>query len=110
VVEEFDISREPYLQLGVARRQCVVLLVDTPVLLFEAIALDRSAAAFLPLHVIISGDRDISYVHWAHPIASSGLRPSPPARGALDEAHERITETLLGGLRLLDLKLPSRVS
>lgn len=94
VVEEFDMSREPAFQLGIASRSCVVLLVDTPVLLFEAIALDRSAAVFLPLHVVISGDRDTSYVHWANPITSSGLRPPAPAKGALDELYRRVTETL----------------
>ncbi len=110
VVEEFDMSREPYFQLGVASRSCVVLLVDTPVLLFEAIALDRSAAAFLPLHVVISGDRDTSYVHWADPITSSGLRPPAPARGALDEAYRRITETLSALSQAVELKVPSRAS
>ena len=110
VVEEIDMSREPYFRLGVASRSCVVLLVDTPVLLFEAIALDRSAAAFLPLHVVISGDRDISYVHWADPITSSGLRPPAPARGALDEAYRRITETLSALSQAVELKVPSRVS
>ena len=110
VVEEIDMSREPYFRLGVASRSCVVLLVDTPVLLFEAIALDRSAAAFLPLHVVISGDRDISYVHWADPITSSGLRPPAPARGALDEAYRRITETLSALSQAVELKVPSPAS
>ena len=110
VVEEIDMSSEPYFRLGVASRSCVVLLVDTPVLLFEAIALDRSAAAFLPLHVVISGDRDISYVHWADPITSSGLRPPAPARGALDEAYRRITETLSALSQAVELKVPSRMS
>lgn len=94
VVGEFDMSREPYFQLGVASRSCVVLLVDTPVLLFEAIALDRSAAVFLPQHVVISGDGDTSYVHWVNPITSSGLRPPAPAKAALADLHKRITDVL----------------
>ena len=110
VVEEIDMSSEPYFRLGVASRSCVVLLVDTPVLLFEAIALDRSAAAFLPLHVVISGDRDISYVHWADPITSSGLRPPAPARGELEEAYRRISETLSALSQAVELKVPSPAS
>ncbi len=110
VVEEIDLSREPYFQLEVARRSCVVLLIDTPVLLFEAIALDRSAGAFLPLHVVISGDRDISYVHWADPFASSGLRPPAPARGALEEVYRGITEALADLSQAVDLKLSGRGS
>ena len=94
VVEEFDISREPYLQLGIAGQSCVVLLVDTPILLFRAVALDRSAAVFLPLHVVVTGDRNATYVHWVDPVTSSGLRPPAPAKRALHDVYERITNTL----------------
>jgi len=94
VVKEFDMSREPYFQLGIGSRSCVVLLVDTPVLLFEAIALDRSAAVFLPLHVVITGDHDTTYVHWVNPITSSGLRPPAPAKGPLEVLYTRLTETM----------------
>ena len=94
VVEEFDVSSAPYFQLGIARRSCIVLLVDTPSLLFEAIALDRAAAVFLPVHVVISGDRDTSYVHWANPMASSGLRPPAPSRGPLQDLSGRINKAL----------------
>jgi uncharacterized protein (DUF302 family) len=94
VTGEFDLSKEPYFELGIARRSCAVLLVDSPVLLFEAIALDRSAAVFLPVHVVISGDRDTTYVHWANPIASSGLRPPVPAKGPLENLCALLTRTL----------------
>ena len=30
VVDEFDLSDEPYFRLGIGKRSCVVLLVDTP--------------------------------------------------------------------------------
>jgi hypothetical protein len=94
IVGEFDLSTEPYLHLGIARRSCLVLLVDTPVLLFASIALDRSAAAFLPMHIVISGDRDTSYVHWINPVTGSGLRPPAPAKGALENLYARVTEAL----------------
>jgi uncharacterized protein (DUF302 family) len=94
VVEEFDVSGESYFRLGVANRSCVVLLVDSPVLLFEAIALDRAAAVFLPIHVVITGDRDTSYIHWANPAVSSGLRPPVPAKGPLEELCGRIHQAL----------------
>ena len=94
VVEELDISSALYFQPGFARRSCIVLLVDTPVLLFEAIALDRAAAVFLPVHVVISGDRNTSCVYWANPIASSGLRPPAPAKGPLENLCARITKAL----------------
>lgn len=94
IVKEFDLSRESYFQLGIGSRSCVVLLVDTPVLLFEAIALDRSAAVFVPLHIVVTGDRDSSYVHWVNPMTSSGLRPPAPARGPLDALYARLTESM----------------
>jgi hypothetical protein len=63
VIAEFDVSHEPHLQLGAASRSCIVLLVDTPTLLFEAIALDGAGAIFLPVHVVITSDRDMCCVH-----------------------------------------------
>ena len=92
VVKEFNLSNEPYLQL--AGQSCVVLLVDTPVLLFEAIALDREAAVFIPIHILISGDREESYIHWANPVASSGLRAPVAARGAMENLYARVSEAL----------------
>jgi hypothetical protein len=94
VEEQFNVSREPYFQLGVSRRSCLILLVDTPALLFECIALDRAAAVFLPIHIVISGDGDTSYVHWANPVTSSGLRPPAPAKLPLENLCARVTEAL----------------
>jgi hypothetical protein len=94
IVDEFNLSNEPYFQLGVATRSCTVLLVDTPALLFECIALDRAAAVFLPVHIVISGDRDTTYVHWANPVMSSGLRPPMPAKVPLENLCARITQAL----------------
>ena len=94
VIEEFDVSGEPSFRNGTHGRSCVILMVDMPVLLFEAVALDRAAAVFLPLHVVISGDGGTSYVHWVHPILSSGLRPPAPARAALEELCGRVTAAL----------------
>ena len=97
VVEQFNVSSEPYFQLGVGRRSCLILLVDTPALLFECIALDRAAAVFLPIHIVISGDSDTSYVHWANPMTSSGLRPPAPAKIPLENLCTRVTQALRPG-------------
>lgn len=105
VVEEFNVSSEPYFQLEIAKRSCIVLLVDTPALLFECIALDRAAAVFLPVHVVISGDHDTTYVHWANPVTSSGLRPPMPAKIPLDNLSARITRALSGLPELAEASL-----
>ena len=94
IAGEFDLSDEPLFQLGDGSRSCVVLLVDDPALLFECIVLDRAAAVFVPVHVVISGDRDTTYVHWANPAAASGLRLPIPAKKPLEELCARINKAL----------------
>ncbi len=96
VVEQFNVSRELYFQPGVGRCSCVILLVDTPALLFECIALDRAAAVFLPLHIVIGGDNDTSYVYWANPVISSGLRPPAPSKSPLEHLCACVTQALCG--------------
>ena len=95
IAGEFDVSGEPHFQTT-GHRSCVVLLVDTPGLLFECIAIDRAAAVFLPVHIVISGDRDSTSIHWADPIAISGLRPPMPAKVPLEDLCARIARALAG--------------
>ena len=104
----FDLSKRRTFGPGIAKGSCVVLLVDSPVLLFEAIALDRAAAVFLPLHVVVSGDQNRSYVHWINPISGSGLRPPAPARAALEELYTRVTEALSELPAAAEAVLPGR--
>jgi hypothetical protein len=94
IVGELDISHEPCLQPGTNSRSCVVLLVDSPVLVFEAVALDRAGAAFVPVHIVVSGERDMSFVHWANPATVSGLRPPAAAKIPLERLSARITQAL----------------
>ncbi len=94
VVEEFSLSNNPHFEMGVGRRSCIVLLVDTPELLLQCMALDHAAAMFLPVHVVLSGDCDTTYVYWTHPLAGSGQRPPLPAKAPLEELSARVTEAL----------------
>jgi hypothetical protein len=94
IVTEIEVSNGPDYHYGLATHSCVVLLVDTPVLLFEAIALDRGAAVFVPVHVVVGGDHGSSYVHWANPIATSGLRPPVSARRPLENLYACVTRAL----------------
>jgi uncharacterized protein (DUF302 family) len=95
VVAELDLSASPD---SADTRGCVVLLVDTPELLFEAIALDRGAAVLVPVHIVLSGDRDSSRVHWANPLANSGLRAPASARLPIERLCVRVRQTLAGAL------------
>ena len=107
IVDEFDMSKEPYFHFGVAGGWCTVLLLDTPILMFEAIVLDHSTAVFLPLHVVVSGDRETSYVHWADPVASSGLRPPASGKSALEQAYKRLADALSGLPQSLEFTAPT---
>jgi len=59
---------------GMATTRCRVLYLDSPLLLFEALALDRGAAVFLPLHVLVRPEGRQTRVHWINPAAVFGTR------------------------------------
>ncbi len=94
VIGQFELPGQPCFRPGLERGSCAVLLVDSPVLLFQAIVLDRAAAAFMPLHVVVYGDGAAAYVYWANPMTSSGLRPPAPAKAPLENLCARVTEAL----------------
>jgi uncharacterized protein (DUF302 family) len=94
VVEQIDLSGHIIRHPAGPGRNCVMLLVDSPLLLFEAIALERSAAVFIPLHVVVAGDQRSTQIHWAHPADSIGLRAPRAGRGAVDTLYARVTEAL----------------
>jgi hypothetical protein len=94
VVEQIDLSGRIVRHPAAPGRNCVMLLVDSPLLLFEAVALERSAAVFIPLHVVVAGDQRSTHIHWAHPADSMGLRAPRAGRGAVDTLYARVTEVL----------------
>jgi len=93
VVEQLDLSREFPGQFSGASK-CTVLLIDCPLLFFEALALDRGAAAFIPLHIVVTGGEERTSINWAHPTAITHLRVPATARAAVDALHARVTELL----------------
>src|SRR5262249_17273686 len=42
---------------------CRILLVDNTLFLLEATAIDRAAAVFIPLHVVVSGKETCTLIH-----------------------------------------------
>ena len=71
-----------------------LLLVDSPVLLFEAMALDRAAGALIPMHVLVSSDRDRTQVVFVEPATLFARRPPVGAAGPLEELKARIRAAL----------------
>ena len=66
---ELDVTARIRKELGLSLAPCRVLFVDSPVLLLEAVTLDRTVAAILPLHVALAGHGPHTRVHL---ISSSG--------------------------------------
>jgi uncharacterized protein (DUF302 family) len=94
VVQQLDLSREFQGQLAADKSRCILLLVDCPLLLFEAVALDRAAAVFFPLHVVVTGDDAGASIHWAHPAAAANSRLPATVRRPVDALHARLTQLL----------------
>jgi uncharacterized protein (DUF302 family) len=67
-----------------------LLLVDCPLLLFEALALDRAAGVFFPLHVLVSADGDRTQVVCVEPATLLEVRVPVGAAHPLEELHSRI--------------------
>ena len=93
---EIDLSERILRQLGLDFGPCRILLVDSPFLLVEAIALDRSSAVLLPLHVVVSGRDSLTHVHW---MSLSGMRQVRLPAGAdapLAKLHAELLRVLDG--------------
>ena len=67
---ELDISRRINRELGIALAPCRVLYVDHPLLLVQAMALDGSAAGWLPQQVVVSGRGPQTLVQVVQPAGS----------------------------------------
>jgi hypothetical protein len=94
IVEQIDLSREFHRQLAAGTHRSVLLLVDCPLLLFEAVALDRAAAVFFPFHVVVTGDDACTCIHWAHPAAAVSSRLPATVKRPVDALYARLTEVL----------------
>lgn len=97
VVEHIELSHAFPSENAVGIRRCVLWMVDCPMLLFEAVALDRAAAVFLPLHIVITGDEHSTCIHWTHPAEAMGLRLPPAAKRPVDTLYCRLSQVLRGG-------------
>jgi uncharacterized protein (DUF302 family) len=71
-----------------------LLLVDSPLLLFEALALDRAAGVFFPLHVLISADGDRTQVVCVEPASLFGVRLPTGSSQPLAALRNRIAMAL----------------
>lgn len=96
IVAELDVSERIKRQLCLGFAPCRILLVDSPYLLLEALALDRSAASFLPLHVVISGRGAQTLVQWMSAGAIEHGKLPVGTAGPLEKLQQRLSLALQG--------------
>ncbi len=73
---------------------CRVLCVDCPVALLEALALDRSAAVLLPLHVVVAGQDGLTLIHLLNPAAALYGGLPLIARAAVSRLQGRVAQAV----------------
>jgi uncharacterized protein (DUF302 family) len=94
ISREFDIADIARGQRGVNLAPCRILCVDSPLLLLEAMALDPSAAVFLPLHIVISADGPKTQVYWFNPAGIQSKRLPVGAMLPLRALQTRIVKAM----------------
>ena len=93
VAGEFDVTVLLNGAMGPPARS-KILLVDCPLLTFEATALDRAAAVFFPLHLLISGDSERTRVCVTNPMELFDTRVPLGAAEPMDRLLARVTMAL----------------
>jgi len=76
-----------------------ILLVDCPLLAFEALALDRAAGVFVPLHVLVSAIGDRTQVSVVNPTALFDARLPVGAAEPVDKLVARVRLALESALQ-----------
>jgi uncharacterized protein (DUF302 family) len=94
VAGEFDVSESFAADSGKELNPSKLLLVDCPLLLFEALALDRAAGVFLPLHVLVSADGHQTQAVCVEPAALFEVRLPVGAAKPLEKLRSRVAMAL----------------
>ena len=94
IAADLDMASRIRKSLRIDLPSCRVLCVDCPVALLEALALDRSAAVLLPLHLVVAGQDGLTLVHLLNPAAAlySGLPVT--GRAAVSKLQARVARAV----------------
>jgi uncharacterized protein (DUF302 family) len=65
ITAELDAAKRIQRALNITVSPCRILLVENPLYMLEATAIDRSSAVFIPLHVVVSSSGACTLVHVA---------------------------------------------
>jgi uncharacterized protein (DUF302 family) len=94
VAGEFDVTDSVAPDSGTKPVPSRLLLVDSPLLLFEALALDRAAGVFFPAHVLVSAHGDHTEVMCVEPASLSEVRLPVGSSQPLAALRNRIAMAL----------------
>jgi uncharacterized protein (DUF302 family) len=94
VVGEVDTSGAFARENGKKTEPAKILLVDCPLVVFEAQALDRAAGVFFPLHVLVWGDGDRTQVSTVSSGELFDVRLPLGAAGPMERLKARVTMAL----------------
>jgi uncharacterized protein (DUF302 family) len=94
VAGEFNVTESLSRDYGKHGEPSKLLLVDSPLLLFEALALDRAAGVFFPLHVLVSADGDRTQAVCMEPATLFEVRLPPGAAQPLETLRNRVATAL----------------
>jgi uncharacterized protein (DUF302 family) len=94
IAAELDLAGRINKALRLNLPPCRVLCVDCPLALLEAIALDRSAAVLLPLHLVVAGQGEVTVVHLLNSTAALYGGLPITARASVSKLQARVAEAL----------------
>ncbi|MGH9584983.1 MAG: DUF302 domain-containing protein [Bryobacteraceae bacterium] len=63
IAAEIDVAKRLKRALRIGTSPCRVLLVDTPLFMLQAAAVNRASGVLIPLHVVVSGAENRTTVH-----------------------------------------------
>jgi hypothetical protein len=72
---ELDIAATIRMELGAGVASCIVLYVDDPVVLLEAIVFNRGAGLLIPQPLVVTGDNGHTEIHVRSPERPGGDIP-----------------------------------
>jgi uncharacterized protein (DUF302 family) len=98
IAGEFDSTEGLNGEMGKKAVRSRILLVDCPLLEFEALALDRASAVFFPLHILVSAAGDQTQVSAINPTGLFDARLPVGAAEPMEKLHARVALALESAL------------
>jgi hypothetical protein len=106
VTGEFDVTESLSRDSRRKPDRTRLLLVDCPLLLLEASALDRAAGVLIRLHVLVSADGERTQVVFIEASALFDRRVPVGAAGPLEELKARISTALEAAVTRVEIQHP----